>query len=246
MDCPQNARLTLRSRELLIRKVVEQGMTLKQAAACVSVRAKTVAKWVRRYREQGAEARSPALRARPTRRSAPSGYQEAGPYRETFPPGHWQPARSCCRHRLGVPARSHRRSLAHRLLGHLPGREAQLSAGLPGCCAGLLCPPRHPLPRCADRQRLGLLRARAFAQACRTLGLKHRFTQPYTPRTNGKAERFIQTALREWAYARSYQNSNERSQELRPWLYQYNWHRPHASLGLSPPVADQISIGITC
>ena len=80
-------------------------------------------------------------------------------------------------------------------------------------------------------------RSRAFAQACRTLGLKHRFTRPYTPRTNGKAERFIQTALREWAYARSYQNSNERSQELRPWLHQYNWHRPHASLGLSPPIS---------
>jgi transposase InsO family protein len=54
-------------------------------------------------------------------------------------------------------------------------------------------------------------RLRAFAQACRALGLKHRFTRPYTPRTNGKTERFIQTALREWAYARTYQNSNERS-----------------------------------
>ena len=59
-------------------------------------------------------------------------------------------------------------------------------------------------------------RSRAMAVACRALGLKHRFTRPYTPRTNGKAERFIQTALREWAYARKYQNSNERSQELRP------------------------------
>jgi transposase InsO family protein len=80
-------------------------------------------------------------------------------------------------------------------------------------------------------------RSRAFAQACRTLGLKHRFTRPYTPRTNGKAERFIQTLLREWAYARTYQNSTERSQELRPWLHQYNWHRPHGSLGASPPIS---------
>ena len=78
-------------------------------------------------------------------------------------------------------------------------------------------------------------RSGQFAQACRKLGLKHRFTRPYTPRTNGKAERFIQTALREWAYARSYQNSNERSQELRSWLHQYNWHRPHASLNRLPP-----------
>ncbi len=80
-------------------------------------------------------------------------------------------------------------------------------------------------------------RSRAFAQACRALGLKHRFTRPYTPRTNGKAERFIQTALREWAYARTYQNSNQRSQELGPWLHQYNWHRPHGSLGWSPPLS---------
>lgn len=80
-------------------------------------------------------------------------------------------------------------------------------------------------------------RSRAFAVTCRHLGIKHRFTRPYTPRTNGKAERFIQTALREWAYARTYQNSEHRSQELRPWLHQYNWHRPHASLGASPPIS---------
>jgi transposase InsO family protein len=80
-------------------------------------------------------------------------------------------------------------------------------------------------------------RSRIFAAACRALGLKHRFTRPYTPRTNGKAERFIQTALREWAYARVYQNSDQRRQELNSWLHQYNWHRPHASLGLSPPIS---------
>ena len=80
-------------------------------------------------------------------------------------------------------------------------------------------------------------RSYAFADACHALGLKHRRTRPYTPRTNGKAERFIQTALREWAYARSYQNSEERKQLLAPWIHQYNWHRPHASLGLSPPIS---------
>ena len=58
-----------------------------------------------------------------------------------------------------------------------------------------------------------------FAQACRELGLKHHFTRPYTPRTNGKAERFIQTALREWADAYTYQDSTECSQQLRRWLH---------------------------
>ena len=76
-----------------------------------------------------------------------------------------------------------------------------------------------------------------FAQACRDLGLKHRFTRPYTPRTNGKAERFIQTALREWAYACSYDNSQQRSQQLHSWLHDYNWHRPHASLNHQPPIS---------
>jgi len=80
-------------------------------------------------------------------------------------------------------------------------------------------------------------RSRQLAQLCRALGLKHRFTRPYTPRTNGKAERFIQTALREWAYARSYHNSQARTQELAAWLHAYNWHRPHASLGLAPPIS---------
>jgi len=79
-------------------------------------------------------------------------------------------------------------------------------------------------------------RSHAFASRCRALGLKHRRTRPYTPRTNGKAERFIQTALREWAYARTYQNLAERGQHLAPWIHEYNWHRPHASLGLSPPI----------
>lgn len=67
--------------------------------------------------------------------------------------------------------------------------------------------------------------------------IKHRFTRPYTPRTNGKAERFIQTTLREWAYARSYQNSEEREQQLDPWLHNYNFHRPHSSLKLQPPAS---------
>jgi transposase InsO family protein len=67
--------------------------------------------------------------------------------------------------------------------------------------------------------------------------VKHRFTRPYTPRTNGKAERFIQTALREWAYARSYQNSVERELSLDFWLHDYNFHRPHARLNLNSPAS---------
>ena len=79
-------------------------------------------------------------------------------------------------------------------------------------------------------------RSSAFAKACRRLHLKHIRTKPYTPRTNGKAERFIQTSLREWAYARAYLNSKQRAHELPFFMHRYNWHRPHASIGRMPPI----------
>ena len=80
-------------------------------------------------------------------------------------------------------------------------------------------------------------RSRAFAKACQRLKLKHIRTKPYTPRTNGKAERFLQTSLREWAYARAYMNSQQRAQELPFFMHRYNWHRPHASIGAKPPIS---------
>jgi transposase InsO family protein len=79
-------------------------------------------------------------------------------------------------------------------------------------------------------------KAFAFARACKRLKLKHIRTKPYTPQTNGKAERFIQTALREWAYARPYATSDERARQLKPWTHAYNWHRPHGSLKGQPPI----------
>ena len=80
-------------------------------------------------------------------------------------------------------------------------------------------------------------RSRAFAKACRRLKLKHIRTKPYTPKTNGKAERFIQTSLREWAYACAYNTSQERAAELPRWMHRYNWHRPHGSIGSKPPIS---------
>jgi transposase InsO family protein len=80
-------------------------------------------------------------------------------------------------------------------------------------------------------------RSTTFRAACKRLGLRQIFTRPYTPRTNGKAERFIQSALREWAYARAYQNSDQRCAELLDWLHRYNWHRPHGSLKANTPIS---------
>jgi transposase InsO family protein len=78
-------------------------------------------------------------------------------------------------------------------------------------------------------------RAHKHRLACQRLGLKHLFTQPYRPRTNGKAERFIQTLTRSWAHGRLYANSAERTAALDAWLDHYNFTRPHGSLSHKPP-----------
>ena len=78
-------------------------------------------------------------------------------------------------------------------------------------------------------------RAHQHRIACHQLGLKHLFTRPYRPRTNGKAERFIKTLTERWAHGRLYANSAERTAALDAWLYHYNFIRPHGSLGHKPP-----------
>ena len=80
-------------------------------------------------------------------------------------------------------------------------------------------------------------RSRRYAKALRLLEIKHLRTKPYTPKTNGKAERFVQTSLREWAYAQAYPTSADRAQELPRWLHRYNWHRPHGGIGAKTPIS---------
>jgi transposase InsO family protein len=79
--------------------------------------------------------------------------------------------------------------------------------------------------------------SRLFTELCDRHRIKRLHTRYYRPQTNGKAERFIQTALREWAYGRSYRLSRERTAYLPRWLHHYNWHRPHTSLGGIPPIS---------
>jgi transposase InsO family protein len=79
--------------------------------------------------------------------------------------------------------------------------------------------------------------SRAFAAVCARLAIRHLRTRAYTPRTNGKAERFIQTLLREWAYRRPYRSSARRRRALDPWLRYYNRRRPHMSLNYLPPIS---------
>ena len=78
--------------------------------------------------------------------------------------------------------------------------------------------------------------SKAFKETCEELGIRHLRTRPYTPKTNGKVERFVQTSLREWAYAKPYRSSALREAALQPFIHHYNWHRPHSALAHQPPM----------
>ena len=80
-------------------------------------------------------------------------------------------------------------------------------------------------------------RSALFSSACLELGVTQKFTRAYRPQTNGKAERFIQSALREWAYGHTYANSEQRRVALALWNHFYNWHRPHHGINLVPPMS---------
>jgi transposase InsO family protein len=80
-------------------------------------------------------------------------------------------------------------------------------------------------------------RSTDFARACTAAGIRHHFTRPYRPRTNGKVERFNRTLLEEWAYVRVYRSEQARVQALARWLHRYNHHRPHTALGGLPPIS---------
>ena len=302
MDYHQNARLTIHSREQLARRVLDRGCTLKQAAACFRVSAKTAGKWVRRFHQQGLtglrdRSSRPHRLHRPTsaelaeqveqlRRQRWTGLriaQQTGLSRATVsrilrrlklsrvrdleprpPVRRYEHIRPGDLLHLDIKKLGRIARPSHRVTGDRRDSVSGIgweyvqvavddhsriafSAIYPDekqvSVLAFLAEALAYYARFGIRFRAVLTdngpayRSRAFAAACRTLGLKHRFTRPYTPRTNGKAERFIQTLIREWAYARIYQNSIERSQELRPWLHQYNWHRPHGSLGSSPPIS---------
>jgi len=302
MDYHQNARLTVHSRALMAAKVIFEGWTLKQAAACFNVSAKTAAKWVRRYREAGPAGLSDRT-SRPRQLRAPTPPHLVARV-EALRRERWTGQRIAAH--TGLSRATVSRILRRLRLSRTRDLEPRPSVeryehAAPGDLLhldikklGRITRPSHRVTgnrrdsvegsgweyvhvavddhsriafsaiypderresvadflraALAYYARLGITirailtdngaayRSTAFQGVCAAAGLKHRFTRPYTPRTNGKAERFIQTALREWAYARSYQNSVQRENELPGWIHQYNWHRPHASLGLSPPIS---------
>lgn len=301
MNMHKGARLTPYSRDLLVRRITAQGLRVEEAAHASGVSVRTAYKWLRRFREEGANGlmnrssrphtcphATPAAaidqvielrRARQTYRSiadmsklAPSTVgrvlQRTGLNRLAA----LEPAAPILRYEHEAPG-----DLLHldikklgrfKRPGHRVTGDRQVTSDGAGweyvhvaiddhsrvafssiepneqassACKALLRALRYYGHLGVRFTRVltdngACYRSRAFARLLRRLGLTHKRTRPYTPRTNGKAERFIQTALREWAYARSYDTSDQRAAHLNHWLHHYNWHRRHASLGYRPPI----------
>ena len=302
MNLHQNARLTPHGRELLVKRVVVDGLRPIEAAQAAGVSPPTAYKWLRRYRQEGWEGlQDRSSRPRRSPRSTPTRLieeiierrkerqcyryiaQELGVGESTV--GRWlarhglnrlaslEPAQPANRYEHEAPG-----DLLHLDIkrlgrftkpGHrVTGNRQQHSRGAGweyvhvaiddhsrvahatihpdetgySACRALMAAVRYYDGLGIRFKRVltdngGCYRSRPFRRLCRRLGLKRKRTRPYTPRTNGKAERLIQTALREWAYARSYESSDQRGAHLIYWLHQYNWHRPHASLHYQPPIS---------
>lgn len=304
MDTHKNARLTPKGREEMVRAVIDRGMTQAGAAQQFNTTAKTVGKWVKRFRAEGVD-----------------GLQDRSSKPHSSP--NQTPPITC----EAIESLRRQRRTQAQIADHIGCSQATVSRVLRSCGLSLLSAlePQQPRPRyerdtpgelvhldikklgrfnavghritgdkrqpsatrgvgfefvhvaiddysrvatavilpdekkesavaallktVADFDRLGFkidrvmtdngscYRSKTFAKACCQLGIKHILTKPYTPQTNGKAERFIQSALREWAYATAFEHSDQRRAALPAWLHRYNWHRPHASLDKSTPIS---------
>jgi transposase InsO family protein len=308
MDTHKNAPLTPKGREAMVRSVVDGGLSKAASARQFNVTPKTVAKWVKRFRAEGADGlrdRSSRPHSLPSQTPAAASAAVEALRRQRYTGkqiaaevGVSPATVSRILHRLGLnrlaalepaePIRRYERQhpgelihidikklgkfnrIGHRITGDRHGSSNLRSRGQgPGWEYVHVCiddASRIAFSQVMKDEKKGsavaFLKAAvvyyaslgvtvervmtdngscyksfAFQKACKRLGLKHIRTKPYTPKTNGKAERFIQTSLREWAYARAYNTSKERAAELPRWLHRYNWHRPHGSIGSKPPIS---------
>jgi len=295
MDTHKNARLTPEGREQMVRTVVDCGLTKAVVARQFNTTAKTVAKWVERFRAEGVD----GLRDRSSRplsspgQTAPATCAVVEALRRQRFTGKQIAAEvgvapaTVCRilKRLGLnrlsalepaaPVRRYQRDnpgelihidikklgkigiVGHRITGDRSKRVRGIGWEYVHVCVDdasriafvQVKPDERKTSAVAFLKAavayyasLGVTvervmtdngscyRSHAFRRACKRLKLRHIRTRPYTPKTNGKAERFIQTSLREWAYACAYENSARRTAQLPIWLHRYNWHRTHGSL----------------
>ena len=301
MKLHANARLTIHGRSLLIQRVLDRGEQVREAAASLGVSERTAYRWIRRYREEGAEG-LPDRSSRPHRspgRTAPKKVERILQLRRRGLVA-WEIAAQ-----VGVPRSTVSRILRHQGLGRLASLEPKepvlrYERERPGellhldtkKLARITRGPGHRVhgdrsrrvkgagwenahAAVDDHTRLAFVevlpdegqhsvtdflrrsvawyaeqgiriervltdrgsgyRSRLFNDACRELDIRHLYTRPYTPKTNGKVERFIQTLARKWAYAKSYSSSKRRASALPTWVCYYNLERPHHGLGGQTP-----------
>lgn len=308
MNVHNNARLTPKGREVMVRDVTERGLTKTQAARLHHTTPKTVGKWVKRYCERGLDGlrdRSSRPRSMPSqtalatrdavealRRDRKTQDQiavELGLSRATVSRilkkrglsllSALEPREPRPRYERETPGEiihidikklGRFNRVGHRITGDRTRQSNQRQNGTaPGWEFVHVAIDDHSRVSFSDifpnekkesavahleaavayYNRLGVTvdrvmtdngacyKSHAFGDACKALDIKHIRTKPYTPQTNGKAERFIQTAIREWAYAIAYENSDQRKAELPRWQHRYNWHRPHGGIDKATPIS---------
>lgn len=304
MDTHQNARLTPKGREAMVRAVVDCGLSKTAAARQFNTTPKTVRKWVERFRAEGVEGlrdrsskplsspdQTPAATCAAVealRRRRYTGKQIAAELmlspatvsrilkrRGLNKLSALEPAEPVRRYEREHPGEivhidikklGRFNGVGHRITGDRKGQSNGRGIGweylhlaiddhsrvayseiLPdekrrSCLRFLFNALRFFRAHGVKVERVmtdnGVsFRSFRYAKALRMLKIKHLRTKPYTPKTNGKAERFVQTALREWAYAKAYLHSDQRAAELPYWLHRYNWHRPHGSLKAKTPIS---------
>ena len=302
MDIHKNARSCPRSRELLVRRVLEQGWPVREAGEAAGLSVRTAYKWLQRYRASGLPGladRSSRPRCSPRRtrkalrrqvvalrRQRMSGAEIAvrvdlsaatvarilrseglsrlKSLEPTEPPQRYEKEHPGELLHLDIKKLGRIRGVGHRITGKRQHRNRGigwdfvhvaiddhsrlaytevLADERQDTAAGFLKRAVAWYARHGIRvQRLltdngSCYRSKRFAKTCRRLTVRHSFTRPYRPRTNGKAERLIQTLLREWAYRFVYRSSIQRTRCLTRYLHFYNWHREHQALRRRAPVS---------
>lgn len=301
MKLHPNARTTLHTRQLIVRRVHRQGWTVVEAADAAGISVRTVFKWLARYRDEG---RAGLADRRSTPRRSPTRTREAVVRRiDRYRRRRWTAERIAAQLRMALSTvcailkriglnrlsnldpkaepiryeRSRPGELLHvdtkklgRIgrIGHRINNDRRTRSRGIGWEFAHVCVDDATrlayveiLPDERRESAVPFLRravawfkrkgvqvdqvmtdngsayiSRDHAELCAELGIRHLRTRPYTPRTNGKAERFIQTLQREWAYGRPYRTSQLRQKALAPWLRQYNHSRPHRGLDRSTPI----------
>ena len=300
MNTHKNARMTVHGRALLVKRILEEGWPVAEAAKAAGVSTRTAYKWLARYRAGGERMlhdRSSAPARCPHRLPAETvaGIERLRRQRLTGPQiarhlalplstvgailrrlglgrlSALDPKPPVIRYERAVPGElihidtkklGRIEGIGHRITGDRRGQKKGIGWDLVHVCVDdasrlaytEVLPDEKKESACAFLTRAlaffaahgvtvarvmtdngSAYRSHDFRHLCAAADLRHIRTRPYTPRTNGKAERFIQTSLREWAYVRAYTSSAERTRAMARWIDDYNTNRPHSAIANQTP-----------